>query len=734
MKGFILYAMAICLTGAVVLGIFLFVWVKSLPIPDFESFDERKIIQSTKIYDRTGQKLLYDIHGNIKRTVIPYSEIPLHIKNATVAIEDSNFYQHKGISFVGIIRAFLTNLIEGRIKGQGGSTITQQLVKNTFLTPEKTFTRKIKEIIIAIKLERMFTKEKILTLYLNEIPYGGSNYGIEAASVSFFGKKTKDLTLAESAYLAAIPQRTTYYSPYGIHKDKLEERKDTVLSRMIDLGFIEKEEYENAKNEKVVFLNQDAYGIKAPHFVMFIKNYLEENYGKDLIEHGGLKVTTSLDLELQEEAENVVLEYTKENKEKYNAKNAGMVGIDPKTGQILVMVGSRNYFDEEYDGNFNITLAKRQPGSAFKPFVYATAFKKGYTPETVVFDLKTEFAVACNPEESLSPTYDQTKREDDVCYHPGNYDNIFRGPVTLRNALAQSINIPAVKTLYLSGLVDSLTTAQDLGITTLTDPLRYGLTLVLGGGEVTLLDITVAYSVFANNGIKNNVTGILKIEDNKGNVIEEFNHQPTQILDIKIASMVNDILSDNDARTPAFGQYSWLYFPNREVAAKTGTTNDYRDAWIIGYTPNFALGAWAGNNDNTPMEKRVAGFIVAPMWNAFFQKVFEKIPKEDFIKIDENIPEDIKPVLNEHWQGGNTYLIDKTNGRQATELTPPENIERKTLIEIHNILYWVNKDDPRGEIPQNPNKDSQFNLWEWSVKEWVKNQNIKEETIADIPN
>lgn len=727
----ILVLLILFFTSSIIAVFFVFNWARSLPVPDFESFNERKIIQSTKIYDRTGEKLLYDIHKDIKRTVISYEEISKNIKNATIAIEDSNFYQHKGVSITGIIRSFLINLSNGKLRGVGGSTITQQLIKNTFLTTEKTFTRKLKELVLALKMEKYFSKEEILTLYLNDNPYGGSVYGIEAASKSFFGKNSKDLTLAEASYLAALPQAPSYYSPYGSHQDELEKRKNLVLQQMLDLGFISEEEFEQTKEEKVEFLSKPEKGIEAPHFIMYIKSYLEEKYGKDLVEQGGLKVITTLDLDLQKEAEKMAEEYAKTNKEKFNAENVGIVGMDPKNGQILVMVGSRNYFDEEYDGKFNITLANRQPGSAFKPFVYATAFKKGYTPETNVFDLKTEFNSSCNPDGTPIPGL----TEEDECYQPGNYDNVFRGPVTLRNALAQSINIPAVKTLYLAGIEDSFDTAERLGITTLTDPYRYGLTLVLGGGEVSLLEMTGAYSVFANDGIKNPTTGILKIEDSEGNIIEEFSNKESYVLEKNVARQINDVLSDNIARTPAFGEYSYLYFPEREVGVKTGTTNDYRDAWIIGYTPNFALGVWAGNNDNSSMEKKVAGFIVAPLWNAFFKKVFENLPKEEFPKLVKNEEEiqNIKPVLRGYWQGGESYFIDSISKKLATEFTPEETKEEKILTQVHNILYWVDKNNPSGEKPEQPEKDVQFNLWEEPVRKWVEEQNIQEETVDDIP-
>lgn len=703
-------------------------WISKLKIPDFEAFENRKVIQSTKIYDRTGQIILWDVHENIRRTVVPFEKMSRHIKNATVAIEDSNFYQHHGIDFKGILRAFMINIESGSLK-QGGSTISQQLVKNTLLTKEKSFVRKIKETIVTLKLEKTLSKEKILELYLNEIPYGGNNYGIEAASQSYFSKSTSELTLAESAYLAALPQAPTYYSPFGNHRDELEKRKNLILKRMLELGFINEEEKVGAEQEKVKFVLKGDQTVKAPHFSIFIRSYLEQKYGKDTVEQQGLKVITTLDYELQVKAEEMVKKFAEENRKNFNAKNAGLVAVDPKTGQILVMIGSKDYFNVEEDGNFNVTLAHRQPGSSIKPFIYATAFKKGYTPNTVVFDLKTEFNTACNPDGTPKPG-----TRPDACYSPENYDHIFRGPVTFRNALAQSINIPSVKVLYLAGLKDSLETIKDMGITTLNQPQRYGLTLVLGGGEVSLLELTGGYAVFANNGVRNSLTGILRIEDSEGNILEEFNPPAgglQQALDKNIALLISDILSDNDARAPAFGERSYLYFPDRDVAVKTGTTNDYRDAWVVGYTPNFALGVWCGNNDNSPMEKKVAGFIAAPLWNAYFNEIFSRLSKENF-ETPEKQPEP-KPSLKGEWRGGQTYKIDKISGKLATEFTPSELSDEKVIIQIHSVLNWINKDDPLGGPPENPATDPQFWLWETPIREWVVKQNIKEQTIEDIP-
>jgi len=713
--------------GFFVTGLSLF-WISTIKIPSFDSFDERQVTQSTKIYDRTGEVLLFDIHNDIKRTVVPFEEISRNLKNATVAIEDSQFYEHHGVRPLATFRAVFIQPLRG--KGiQGGSTITQQVVKNTLLTTDKKISRKLKEWVLALKLETVLDKERILEIYLNESPYGGNIYGVEEASLAFFGKNSKDMTLAESAYLAALPKAPTFYSPYGNNRDKLEERKNLVLDRMLELGFITQEEYDEARAEEVAFGPAQEGGIKAPHFVMFVRSYLEEKYGKDLVENGGLKVITTIDYDLQKKAEEIINKYALENVEKFNAKNAGLIAIDPKTGQIISMVGSRNYFDDEIDGNFNITLAHRQPGSAFKPFVYATAFKKGYTPDTVVFDLQTEFQSTCDPDGN--PRSSEVNPDD--CYMPQNYDEIFRGPISLRNALAQSINIPAIKTLYLAGLKDSLQTSKEMGIASLADVNQYGLTLVLGGGEVSLLDITGAYSVFANEGVKNSPQPILSIEDNQGNILEKFTMSPEKVLDKNIANQISDVLSDNDARAPAFGEYSYLYFPGRDVAVKTGTTNDYKDAWIIGYTPNLAVGTWAGNNENIPMEKKVAGFIVAPMWNAFMQEVIAKYPEEKFEKPNEVSKDTLKPMIKGLWMGGESYIVDKISGKLATEYTPEQTREERVVTDPHSILYWVDKKDPLGPKPEHPENDYQFELWEAPVQKWVANSGIQRQTIDSIP-
>jgi 1A family penicillin-binding protein len=705
----------------------LFIWVSSLSIPELDSFEKRKVRQSTKIYDRTGEVLLYDVHENIQRTVIPLSEVSRNVKNAAVAIEDAEFYDHKGILPRAILRAVLVNLgLKSGYSGQGGSTITQQVVKNSILTSDKKISRKLKEWILALKLERERTKEEILELYLNESPYGGNIYGIEEASNMFFAKSATELTLAESAYLAALPQAPTYYSPYGNNRDALDGRKNLVLEKMLQNGFITDKEYASAREEVIAFSPQRDTGINAPHFVFFVIDYLENKYGRRAVEEKGFKVITTLDFNLQQKAEEIINKYALENTEKFKASNAGLTAIDPKTGQILVMVGSRDYFDKEIDGNFNVTInPNRQPGSAFKPFVYATAFKKGYTPDTVVFNLKTQFQTTCAPNNLTT--------DENGCYSPENYDGVFSGPITFRNALAQSVNVPAVKVLYLAGLRDSLRTAKDMGIKGLADINRYGLTLVLGGGEVSLLNMTSAYSVFANEGVRNEPTAILKVEDGAGNTIEEFTQKTETALPVNIARQISDILSDETARAPAFGRHSYLYFEGKDVAVKTGTTNDYKDAWIIGYTPNISVGAWAGNNDNSSMEKKVAGFIVAPMWNAFMQEVLIVIDDEKFKKPDEIDPNTLKPFLKGVWKGGVEYTVDKISGKFATQYTPEETKENRVLTDIHSILYWVDKSDPNGANPENPGKDPQFKFWEYPVEQWRIENGFASTTLSELP-
>lgn len=672
------------LAGVMGAGVFA-AWAIIVSIPSIDNIQNRIVGESTKIYDRTGNVLLFDVHGTMRRTEVPLEAISPHIRNATIAIEDATFYSHHGFRPMAFLRAILVNagLREG-FRGQGGSTLTQQVVKNTLLTHDKTLIRKAKEIILALKLEKVASKDQILAIYLNEVGYGGTVYGVEEAAQYFFNKHAADVTLAEAAYLAALPQAPTRYSPYGSRKNELDDRKNLVLARMQELGYISDEEYGQAVNEEVAFSPQTDAGIKAPHFVFYVREYLEEKYGPEAVANEGLRVITTLDYDLQQKAEDIVAQRAPAMQKNFNASNTGLVAVDPTTGHVLTMIGSKDYFDDSIDGQVNVTLAKRQPGSSFKPFVYATAFEKGYTPETIVFDLQTQFSTACKPTD--------VARSEAPCYSPQNYDGVFHGPMTLRNALAQSMNIPAVKTLHLAGIKDSIETATDMGITTLTDPDRYGLTLVLGGGEVTLLQLTSAYGVFGNDGVRVPPTGILRVEDSRGNVLESYEKKEARALDPQIARLMNNVLSDNEARTPEFGANSPLYFPGYRVADKTGTTNDFRDVWIVGYTPGISIGAWAGNNDNSPMERKIAAFIIAPLWHEFFEYALEKYPSSEFAPPAPD-PDHaaLPPVLKGEWNTNPT-------------------------LGIHDILYWVPKNNPRS--PGNSQNDSQFPYWEYPVLLW----------------
>lgn len=659
---------------------------KELPSP--EQFVNRQISQSTKIYDRTGEILLYEIQGEERRTIIPFEEIPDYVKQATIAAEDQGFYQHAAFDWRAMVRALLVNIIKGKIV-QGGSTITQQLAKNAFLTPERTFTRKIKELILAYWIEKLYSKDEILNLYLNQISYGANAYGIEAASQTYFSKSAKDLNLVEAATLAALPKSPSYYSPWGPHKDELEQRKNYILEEMFKLGFIDKEEKQRAQNTQPKFSNQNLGSIKAPHFVMMIRDYLINKYGEEFVEKGGLKVITTLDWQLQELAEKVVKEGAERNTQLYQGKNAALVAQDPKTGQILALAGSKNYFDVENEGNFNVAVqGLRQPGSALKPFVYLAAFQKGYSPETIVFDLPTEFSSYNNICPLININFNDNNH---LCFHPQNFDGKFRGPVNLRTALAQSINVPSVKVLYLVGLRDVLKTLHDFGINTLTDPSRYGLSLVLGGGEVKLIEMVDAYSVLAQEGIKHRQSFILEVKDSSGKTLEKYLDQATRVVEPQYPRMINDILSDIEARSGLFqNSLNLTIFPDREVALKTGTTDNFKDAWTVGYTPSLVVGVWAGNNDNTPMQKQAGSILAAvPIWHEFMVKALENQPIEFF-----NKPE---PVLQSKIMLNGEYIS-------------PEG--------IHCVLYYVDKNDPLGPPPTNPENDPQFLNWELPVRLW----------------
>ncbi|MFA6099149.1 MAG: PBP1A family penicillin-binding protein [Patescibacteria group bacterium] len=685
----------------------LFTWV-SRDLPDPNKIIDRTVAESTKIYANDGKTILYEIHGPEKRTIIQLENIPAYMKDATIAVEDKDFFKHGGFDIPAIGMA-LCHEAFGNLGGlcppRGGSTITQQFVKNAILTSEHSYTRKIKEIILSYQLEKKFSKDQILQLYLNEIPYGSTAYGVEAASQTFLGKSAKDLTLSESAFLAALPQLPTYYSPFGTHTDELSNRLHLILDLMVTQGYITRDQADEAKKDNILErLKPPSESLLAPHFVMYVRELLSEKYGETVLEQGGLKVTTTLNIDKQRIAEEVVTKYADKNATNYKASNAALVSLDTKTGQILAMVGSKDYNDESIDGNVNVVLRPRQPGSSFKPIVYLTAFQKGYTADTILFDLVTRF------------------KTDTKDYTPKNYDLKEHGPVTMRQALAGSLNIPAVKTLYLAGIDTVIDTAEKLGYSTFSDRSRFGLSLVLGGGEVTLLDHTSAYATFAREGIRNPVTAILKVEDKNGKILEEYKNHEERVIDEKPVRLLNNILSDNGARAYIFGAANHLTLPDRPVAAKTGTTNDYHDAWTIGYTPSIATGVWVGNNNNSEMTRGADGSVVAaPIWQEYMKRTVGG-PAEPFKQPDANNSE--KPILRGNYGEGVTVKIDKTTGKTIPDSClstyPAEFIQEKTLKIAHDILFYVDKDNPQGPVPDDPAKDPQFANWEEPVQKWAK--------------
>ena len=617
-----LFSILIAAFGSLALFIY---YIKDFPRP--EIFTERQLAQSTKIYDKTGEVLLYEIYGEEKRTWVPLESMPDNLKKAVIAVEDSNFYNHFGVDLRGIVRAILTDLKIGSLV-HGGSTIPQQLIRSTFLTLEKTAERKIREIILSLELNRRYSKDKILEWYLNQVPFGQNAYGVEAASQTYFRKSVSEISLAESVVLTSLIQAPYRLSPYGENKEDLLNRKNYALDRMVQEQFLSKEVAEEAKKEEIAFVEKPVQ-IKAPYFTLWVKQQLEEKYGEDFLRIKGLKIYTSLDWEIQEIAEKVTKEGVERNKA-YNAHNAGLVAINPKNGEILAMtVGIGDYYASSspkdcisgqtclFDPKFNVVVGTksnpgRQPGSAFKPFVYATAFRRGYDDKDTVIDELTNFGVWGDKE-----------------YIPQNYDGLFRGEVTLRTSLAQSLNIPSVKVLLnLASLSESIKTAERLGINTLKPP--FGPSIVLGGWEVRLLEITSAYGVFANDGLRTPYVSILKIEDSNGVIIEKNKRDSIRVLDDEVARLINNILSDNEARTPMFGPSSSLYFKDYQVAAKTGTTQNYRDAWTVGYSPTIATGVWVGNNNNKSMAEEPGVVLAGSIFHNFMEGALLFFPKEDF--------------------------------------------------------------------------------------------------------
>lgn len=679
------------------------IFVLSRDLPDPDKLSDRNIAQSTKIYDRTGKHLLYEVYADEKRTLVELDQIPKNLINGVIATEDKKFYEHRGIRPLSLARAVFYGVFTSKRIG-GTSTLTQQLIKNAILTNERKITRKLKEFILAIRLEQKYTKNQILKIYFNEIPYGSTNYGAQAAAQSYFGKDVSELNLQECATLAGLPQAP---STYLNNPEALLTRRNFVLKRMFQEGYITREEADAAQSEPLT-LEKRYSDIFAPHFVLYVKELLVRQFGEQTVDTGGFKVITSLDWEKQQAAEKIISEEFKEGLLEAGADNASLLAMKPETGEILAMVGSRDFFDEEIDGQFNVaTLGKRQPGSSFKPIIYAAAFEKGYTPETVLYDVLTNFSLSANS------------------YTPENYDLKERGPVTMRQALQGSLNIPAVKTLYLVGLKQGIEFAERLGYSTMQER-DFGLSLVLGGGEVKLMDHVRAYAVFANRGFFVEPASILKVEDSRGNTVFEFkNKNKNRVIDQTVADTLSSVLSDDASRAYMFGAGGTLTLKDRPVAAKTGTTNNYVDAWTIGYTPEIVAGVWAGNTDNRPMNKGYGGGRVAgQIWNKFMVESLKETPAANFTPPPPSTAE--KPVLRGSEGGQITIKIDKMTGKIATEFTPEEFVEEKTYLQPHCILHYVDKDNPRGPVPEDPGQDPQYSVWENAIQDWVKRKKEKE--------
>lgn len=698
------------LSSLALLAVLIFVASISRNLPDPNQLIDREVAQSTKIFDRSGEHLLYEIHGEEKRTLISLEDIPESVKHATIAMEDKNFYKHGGFSVWAMFRTAITNVVYNR--RAGGSTLTQQFVKNAILSSDKNYVRKIKELILAQRIEKKFSKDEILQMYLNEIPYGSNSYGVEAASQKFFAKSVKDINLAEAALLAALPQAPSRYSPYGKNIDLLLGRKDYILNLMAEQGYISNSEKEAAKSYEIEFTKQET-SIFAPHFVMMVRSILAEKYGELEMERNGYKIFTTIDWEKQIIAEEVIKEKTENYQEKYSANNAALVSIDPKTGQVLALVGSRNYFDDTIDGQVNVPDRLRQPGSSMKPIVYASLFEKGYKSSTQLYDVLTNFST-----------------DTGQSYTPRNYTGKELGPVSIRKALAGSLNIPAVKAMYLTGIKDVLNLAENMGYSSFSDRSRFGLSLVLGGGEVRMLEHVNAFSAFAREGEIRELNYILKVEDKDGKVIDEYKEKSKKVLSALSARTINDILSDNEARSYVFGTKNWLTLSDRPVAAKTGTTNDFKDAWTIGYTPSLVTGVWVGNTNGSEMSRGADGSVVAaPIWNEYMKRSLTGTPVEVFNKLEEEKTN--KAAIDGNLEFKKKITIDKETGLIASNETPEDLKEEIELYNHKTILFYVDKNNPLGPEPEKPETDSQYKAWQDAIDKWsdASDQKTNQELI-----
>lgn len=710
----------------VVLAIFAY-FSRDLPNPN--KLLERDFELSTRFFDRNG-KLLYEAYGDKNRTLINLPDVSPDVVHATLATEDAEFYLHQGFSFRGMARA-LKNMITGGSL-QSGSTLTQQVIKNSILTQEQTVSRKIKEFILSLQLENKYPKDQIIQMYLNETPYGGQNYGIFSAAKTYFNKSPKDLTLAESAYLAGLPQRPSYYSNFGVNPQAGLDRKNYVLYLMHDKGwigsdgkryYINDKDYNDAKNQSLKFQTVST-PLVAPHFVLYTKQFLVDMFGEDMVDRGGLQVTTSLDLDLQTHAEQIVSEEV-DKAHALNVWNGALIALDPKTAQILAMVGSKGYYlapqpdgctsgttdanSCKFDPFVNVTTSPRQPGSSIKPITYATMLMQGYTAATPLLDVPTRFQGA---------TADQP-------YVPVNYDGKFRGVVSVRHALGSSLNIPAVKVLKIVGIDNMINTAQKMGITTFTDRSRYGLSLTLGGGETKLLEMSGAYNVFAAQGIFRKPTPIVQVKDSKGNVIyDSKDNTATQVISPEVSFLISDILSDDGARADAFGLGSLLNISGHQVAVKTGTTDDKRDNYAIGYTPSILSAVWVGNSNNDKMDPNVASGITGatPIWHRFMADYLKDKQNEKFVP-----PSNVKKVDVDKLTGMLPATSDSKDVRsewfiQGTEPTAKSDWYQK--IEVCKLDGRIANQDCKDASETDINNyikiTAELPEWQYAVDDWVK--------------
>lgn len=681
----------------IVIFVILFIWYgRDLPAPG--KLINSSLAESTQIYDRNGI-LLYSVYKDQNRAYVQLSDIPKNLQHATIAIEDKNFYTNAGFSITGYIRSALDLIIYRRIVS-GGSTLTQQLVKNVLLQDtSQTFIRKLKELILAIQVDKRYSKDQILEMYLNDVPYGGANIGVESAAEAYFGKHVKDLDLAETAFLAGLPQAPSLYSPFSGNKYYLARSKD-VLNAMRDQGYISQKQDDASYKEiqNMTFSDADR-SIKAPHFVMYVKQLLAKQFGEATVENGGLQVTTSLDYRIQKIAEDAVKTELDKLGKSYHVTNGAAIVRDPKTGEILAMVGSKDYFDTSNDGNFNASLASRQPGSSLKPIMYATAFEKGYTAATEVMDVQTDF-----------PTGDPTH----PMYTPQDYNGKFNGPVQLRFALGNSLNIPAVKMLARVGIKDVMQNAYNMGIQnwepTSQNIADVGLSLVLGGRETTLLDETTAYGVFATGGYRHDPIAILKVTDSRGNVLYQANPgQGTRVMPENVTFLISHILSDNNARLLDFGPYSSLVVPGQTTSAKTGTTNDFKDNWTLGYNTSYVVGVWVGNNDNTPMGKIASGITgAAPIWNDIMRGILKGKSSDTWL---EHPPSDVVAMQVDSLFGGLPYNGQPTRTEYFIKGTEPTAVSPVYQQKDGKTYYIVREDDPVST--------DGVNRWQAGIDSWI---------------